>query len=162
MDGTVSVFDLLTGLCIDCFQFENAVTSMAFSPNNCFLATTHINTNGIHLWANKNHFENVFTKAIDFEKPILIDSHKYNSNSNYSFDFNSDMKFEQFAMKLNEQWKIESEKQQQMLQELTQKEQPSNQNMGTKQELMDDSSSRFEWIWCFFWRLFCRLKSLLF
>ena len=72
MDGCCRVYDLMSGLIIDWFKFDNAVTSMSFAVNNTFLATTHINTMGIHIWANKHHFTQTFLKNVG-NKPILMD-----------------------------------------------------------------------------------------
>merc|ERR1719277_2320614 len=78
MDGSVRVYDLMSGLIIDWFRFKNAVTSMSFAVNATFLATTHINTMGIHIWANKHHFiqpflKNVGSEAIEMDKAFEDD-----------------------------------------------------------------------------------------
>ncbi|ETO15775.1 hypothetical protein RFI_21586, partial [Reticulomyxa filosa] len=72
MDGCVRVFDLASQMLIDWFQFQNAVVSMAFSPTNTFLATIHVNTMGIYIWANKAHFETPFLVPVG-DKPIQMD-----------------------------------------------------------------------------------------
>eukprot|EP01083_Nonionella_stella_P307346 1079846_1 len=72
MDGSVRVYDLATGLIIDWFKFKNAVTSMSFAVNNTFLATTHCNTMGIHIWANKHHFTQPFLTKVG-NKPLEMD-----------------------------------------------------------------------------------------
>merc|ERR1712154_379439 len=73
------VYDLMSGLIIDWFRFKNAVTSMSFAVNATFLATTHINTMGIHIWANKHHFiqpflKNVGSEAIEMDKVFEEDA----------------------------------------------------------------------------------------
>lgn len=72
MDGSVRGYDLESGLIVDWMQFEDAVTSMSFSFDGCFLATTHRNTVGIHIWSNKHHFGEPFLKAVG-TSPILMD-----------------------------------------------------------------------------------------
>ena len=58
-DSTVRVWDIPTARCVDWFIFEDAVTSMSLSPSGEFLATTHVENNGIFVWANRAHFGNV-------------------------------------------------------------------------------------------------------
>ena len=58
-DSTVRVWDIPTARCLDWFSFEDAVTSMTMSPTGEFLATTHVENNGIYVWANRTHFGNV-------------------------------------------------------------------------------------------------------
>ena len=61
-----------SGLIVDWMQFEHAVTSMSFSFDGCFLATTHRDTVGIHIWTNKHHFGGAFLKAVG-TAPVLMD-----------------------------------------------------------------------------------------
>jgi len=49
-DGTVRVYDLPTSQCIDWFKVDSPITSLSFSPRSDFLATTHVDSNGIYLW----------------------------------------------------------------------------------------------------------------
>jgi len=72
MDGSVRVYDLMSGLIIDWFQFKNAVTSMSFAVNNTFLATSHQNTMGLHIWANKHHFTLSMLRNVG-NQPIKMD-----------------------------------------------------------------------------------------
>lgn len=58
-DSTVRVWDVPTARCVDWFIFEDAVTSMSLSPSGEFLATTHVENNGIFIWANRAHFGTV-------------------------------------------------------------------------------------------------------
>ena len=58
-DGTVRVWDVPTAACVDWFRFDETVTSLDLSPSGEFLATTHVDNNGIFLWANRAHFGNV-------------------------------------------------------------------------------------------------------
>ena len=62
-DSTVRVWDIPTARCVDWFSFEDAVTSMSLSPSGEFLATTHVEQNGIYIWANRAHFGNVMLNS---------------------------------------------------------------------------------------------------
>lgn len=64
MDAGVRVFDLASGVLVDWMRFSKPVTSVAFSPANDFLATTHVNSVAVFLWANRAHFSNVFLQAV--------------------------------------------------------------------------------------------------
>lgn len=89
MDGSLRVYDLMSGLLIDWFRFEHAVTSMSFSCNNTFLATTHCNTMGIVLWANKHHFSEPFLETVG-NTPILMDAqsehHEHHQHHQYEYE----------------------------------------------------------------------------
>jgi len=67
MDCLVKVWDLPSGKLIDCLKFENAPTSICFSPTSEFLATTHVNLLGIYLWSNKSLYCHVPLKQLDNE-----------------------------------------------------------------------------------------------
>ena len=53
------MWDVPTAACVDWFRFDETVTSLDLSPSGEFLATTHVDNNGIFLWANRAHFGNV-------------------------------------------------------------------------------------------------------
>jgi U3 small nucleolar RNA-associated protein 21 len=74
MDCLVKVWDLPSGKLIDCFKFENAPTSVCFSPTAEFLATTHVNDLGIFLWSNKSLYSHVSLKQLpnDYEPENVI------------------------------------------------------------------------------------------
>ena len=74
MDCLVKVWDLPSGKLIDCFKFENAPTSICYSPTSEFLATTHVNELGIFLWSNKTLYSHVPLKQLadDYEPEISI------------------------------------------------------------------------------------------
>jgi len=46
----IRVWDLPSGRCIDWFKTQSPVTSLDFSPRSDFLATSHVDSNGIYLW----------------------------------------------------------------------------------------------------------------
>jgi hypothetical protein len=55
----VRVYDLPSYKLVDWFRFAKPLTSVSFSPKGDFLATTHVQTLGTFLWANKAHFARV-------------------------------------------------------------------------------------------------------
>ena len=71
-DSTVRVWDIPTARCVDWFSFEDAVTSMSLSPSGEFLATTHVEQNGIYIWANRAHFGNVLLSSDVGDEPRKI------------------------------------------------------------------------------------------
>ncbi|RLO01822.1 hypothetical protein DYB28_010203, partial [Aphanomyces astaci] len=76
-DGSLRVWDLPTGKCIDFVKFKHAVTSLSMSPTGEFIATAHTGQVGIYLWANRSYFENVFvdkepTDAIAMGMPVPL------------------------------------------------------------------------------------------
>eukprot|EP01130_Rhizamoeba_saxonica_P018231 TRINITY_DN9057_c0_g1_i1.p1 TRINITY_DN9057_c0_g1~~TRINITY_DN9057_c0_g1_i1.p1 ORF type:complete len:883 (-),score=176.62 TRINITY_DN9057_c0_g1_i1:97-2664(-) len=70
-NSEVRIWDLPSGRCIDWFKMKTPVTSLDFTPRSDFLATTHVGSNGIYLWANAYYFSNVFLKPIP-DEPKLI------------------------------------------------------------------------------------------
>ncbi|KAJ3223138.1 hypothetical protein HK099_001485 [Clydaea vesicula] len=65
LDGTIRTWDLPSGNLIDCFKAERVCTSVSFSPNGDFLATSHVDHVGIYLWANKTQYSNISIKPVD-------------------------------------------------------------------------------------------------
>eukprot|EP00899_Mesostigma_viride_P001417 jgi/Mesvir1/11276/Mv01072-RA.2 len=53
MDGTLRVWDVVAARCVDAMALPSPVTSLTLSPAMDLLATTHVNQNGIYLWANQ-------------------------------------------------------------------------------------------------------------
>jgi U3 small nucleolar RNA-associated protein 21 len=62
--GHLRVWDLPSGHCIDWVKMHSPITSLSFSPRTDFLATTHVDSRGIFLWANQNYFSNIFLRPI--------------------------------------------------------------------------------------------------
>lgn len=58
-DGTIRVWDVPTGLCVDWMSFSSPPTSLALSPTGEFLATSHVGRLGISLWCDKSYFRMV-------------------------------------------------------------------------------------------------------
>jgi U3 small nucleolar RNA-associated protein 21 len=63
-DGSVRYWDLPSGRCIDWFKVSKPIVSMSLSPRADFLATSHVGSRGIYLWANAMYFTNIFLKPV--------------------------------------------------------------------------------------------------
>ena len=48
-----------TGRLIDAFRTSSVATSLSFSPTNDFLATSHVDSVGVYLWANRAQYSEV-------------------------------------------------------------------------------------------------------
>ena len=57
VDCSFRVWDIVSAACISWSKFSKPITSMSLSPSGEFLATTHVEDQGIYLWANRGHFE---------------------------------------------------------------------------------------------------------
>lgn len=64
LDSTIRTWDLPTGHTIDAIRTQSVCTALSFSPTGEYLATTHIDSVGIHLWTNKAQFGPVSTRHI--------------------------------------------------------------------------------------------------
>jgi U3 small nucleolar RNA-associated protein 21 len=53
VDATVRVWDLPTGACVDWLRFRKAVTGITVSPTGEFVATSHVDRVGLHLWSDR-------------------------------------------------------------------------------------------------------------
>lgn len=73
VDSTVRTFDIPTGRLVDAFRTPSIATSLTFSPTGDFLATSHVDSLGVHLWANKAQFSDVALRHIpeDDEVPEI-------------------------------------------------------------------------------------------
>ncbi|GAA6062774.1 hypothetical protein JCM10212_006887 [Sporobolomyces blumeae] len=58
-DSIIRTFDVPTGNLVDAFRTKSVATSLAFSPSGDFLATTHVDSVGVYLWANRAQFAEV-------------------------------------------------------------------------------------------------------
>ncbi|WFD33760.1 rRNA-processing protein utp21 [Malassezia cuniculi] len=63
-DSVVRTFDLIAAQLIDAFRTPSIATSVAFSPAGDFLATTHVDSLGIHLWVNRSQFRSIPVRAL--------------------------------------------------------------------------------------------------
>ncbi|KAJ2780940.1 rRNA-processing protein utp21 [Coemansia interrupta] len=67
LDRTIRTWDLPTGHMVDWFRVESVPVSLAFSPTGDFLATAHMDSVGIYLWANRTQFSEVTLRQISPE-----------------------------------------------------------------------------------------------
>ncbi|KAI6045674.1 Utp21 specific WD40 associated putative domain-containing protein [Pisolithus marmoratus] len=67
MDSVIRTFDIPTCRLIDAFRVPSIATSIAFSPTADFLATAHVDSVGIFLWANRAQFADVGFRSISEE-----------------------------------------------------------------------------------------------
>ncbi|KAK4527659.1 hypothetical protein GAYE_SCF42G5584 [Galdieria yellowstonensis] len=79
LDGTLRVWNIQLGHCVDIFEFQHAPVSIAFSPNNDFIATCHSNCVGIALWSNRHHFKMS-------SHSLFLSTNSNNSHNNNSAD----------------------------------------------------------------------------
>ena len=59
-DCTLRVHDIPTARLLDWVRFDKAVTGVSVGPSGDFIATSHADSVGIFLWANRTHFANIF------------------------------------------------------------------------------------------------------
>ncbi|EST08974.1 Small-subunit processome, Utp21 [Kalmanozyma brasiliensis GHG001] len=65
MDAVIRTFDIPSSRLIDAFKVASIATSVTFSPTGDFLATAHVDSVGIYLWANKAQFSPVALQGLD-------------------------------------------------------------------------------------------------
>lgn len=71
-DASVRVWDLPTGHCVDWVIMPSPVVSLTMSPRGDFLATSHVDSRGIFLWANQNYFTNLFLQPVTTPHPAPV------------------------------------------------------------------------------------------
>lgn len=52
---------------IDCFRVQLPITSIAFSPANDFLVTTHSNSLGVYLWSNRATYKRLYLQPLPMD-----------------------------------------------------------------------------------------------
>ncbi|KAG6332366.1 hypothetical protein ID866_6722 [Astraeus odoratus] len=67
-DSIIRTFDVPTGRLIDAFRTPSIATSIAFSPTSDFLATAHVDSVGVFLWANRAQFTEVTFRSVSEEE----------------------------------------------------------------------------------------------
>ncbi|SPO27880.1 related to UTP21 - U3 snoRNP protein [Ustilago trichophora] len=65
MDAIIRTFDIPSSRLVDAFKVASIATSVTFSPTGDFLATAHVDSVGIYLWANKSQFSPVAMQGLD-------------------------------------------------------------------------------------------------
>ncbi|EOR02845.1 hypothetical protein E3P92_03138 [Wallemia ichthyophaga] len=63
-DCIIRTYDIPTGTLVDAFRVTSLPTSLTFSPTGDFVATTHTDSVGIYLWANKTQLVEVPLRPI--------------------------------------------------------------------------------------------------
>ncbi|WFC97594.1 rRNA-processing protein utp21 [Malassezia yamatoensis] len=63
-DSVIRTFDIATAQLVDAFRTSSMATSVTFSPTGDFLATAHVDSVGVHLWANCSQFRSVALRAL--------------------------------------------------------------------------------------------------
>eukprot|EP00163_Fabomonas_tropica_P018552 TRINITY_DN32910_c0_g1_i1.p1 TRINITY_DN32910_c0_g1~~TRINITY_DN32910_c0_g1_i1.p1 ORF type:complete len:904 (-),score=197.62 TRINITY_DN32910_c0_g1_i1:61-2772(-) len=71
MDCTLRVWDLPTSTMVDWCRFSTPVTSLSLSPTSDFLATSHVNSEEVYLWANRFLYGDVKLGAIGEHPPMM-------------------------------------------------------------------------------------------
>ena len=56
LDGSIRVWDVPSGRCIDWFAFDAAPVALAISPGGEHLVTAHVGERGLAVWANRDHY----------------------------------------------------------------------------------------------------------
>jgi U3 small nucleolar RNA-associated protein 21 len=64
LDSVIRTFDLPSGRLVDAFRTSSVATSIAFSPCNDFLATSHVDSVGVYLWANRVQYGDVSIQSV--------------------------------------------------------------------------------------------------
>ncbi|KAF9557999.1 Utp21-domain-containing protein [Agrocybe pediades] len=64
LDSVIRTFDVPTGRLIDGFRTSSVATSISFSPTNDFLATAHVDSVGVFLWANRAQYADVSFQTV--------------------------------------------------------------------------------------------------
>ncbi|CAL1705181.1 unnamed protein product [Somion occarium] len=64
LDSIIRTFDVPTGRLIDAFRTSSVATSITFSPTNDFLATSHVDSVGVYLWANRAQYADITFQGI--------------------------------------------------------------------------------------------------
>lgn len=70
LDSTIRTFDIPTGRLVDAFRVPSVATSVTFSPTGDFLATAHVDSLAVHLWANRAAFSDVALRHIPEEEDV--------------------------------------------------------------------------------------------
>ncbi|KAI9057911.1 Utp21-domain-containing protein [Trametes sanguinea] len=72
MDSIIRTFDIPTGRLIDLFRTASVATSVSFSPTNDFLATSHVDSVGLYLWANRAQYAEVAFGSVAEEDVVDV------------------------------------------------------------------------------------------
>ncbi|KAJ7632781.1 Utp21 specific WD40 associated putative domain-containing protein [Roridomyces roridus] len=67
LDSVIRTFDVPTGRLIDAFRTSSVATTLSFSPSNDFLATAHVDSVGVYLWANRAQYGETYFQSVSDE-----------------------------------------------------------------------------------------------
>ncbi|KAF9063827.1 Utp21-domain-containing protein [Rhodocollybia butyracea] len=73
LDSIIRTFDIPTGRLIDAFKTSSVATSVSFSPTNDFLASSHVDSVGVYLWANRAQYSEVAFQTIIEDEIANVD-----------------------------------------------------------------------------------------
>ncbi|KAG7092662.1 hypothetical protein E1B28_008998 [Marasmius oreades] len=68
LDSIIRTFDIPSGRLVDAFKTSSVASSVSFSPTSDFLATSHVDSVGVYLWANRAQFAEVSLQGISEEE----------------------------------------------------------------------------------------------
>lgn len=71
LDSIIRTYDIPTGKLIDAFKTSSIATSVTFSPTGDFLATSHVDSVGVYLWANRAQFTDVALRHLEEDDDIV-------------------------------------------------------------------------------------------
>ncbi|WVQ86757.1 hypothetical protein IAS59_000473 [Cryptococcus gattii] len=71
LDSIIRTYDIPTGKLIDAFKTSSIATSVTFSPTGDFLATAHVDSVGVYLWANRAQFTDVALRHLEEDDDIV-------------------------------------------------------------------------------------------
>ncbi|CAG8562427.1 22829_t:CDS:10, partial [Racocetra persica] len=89
LDATIRTWDLPTGHLVDIFRVENVPTSITFSPNGDFLATSHVDLVGIFLCVTLRRIDDDNISLVELPTTLGIEDNNedlFVSNSNETND----------------------------------------------------------------------------
>ncbi|KAI8469981.1 MAG: WD40-repeat-containing domain protein [Monoraphidium minutum] len=72
LDGTVRVWDIPAGTCLQAMAMGSPVTCLSLSPGRDLLATTHAHKRGVFLWANQLMFGDAAGVAMHADEPVPV------------------------------------------------------------------------------------------
>ncbi|KAJ3918095.1 Utp21 specific WD40 associated putative domain-containing protein [Lentinula edodes] len=73
LDSIIRTFDIPTGRLIDAFRTSSVATSVSFSPTNDFIATSHVDSVGVFLWANRAQYTEVAFQTVVEDEIAIVD-----------------------------------------------------------------------------------------
>ncbi|KAF9265570.1 Utp21-domain-containing protein [Marasmius fiardii PR-910] len=68
LDSIIRTFDIPSGRLVDAFKTPSVASSVSFSPTSDFLASSHVDSVGVYLWANRAQFTEVSLQGISEEE----------------------------------------------------------------------------------------------